>query len=101
MFSQTSNGDVVLDVTPKTFNRANTCASGASWKVFQHRFPTKTFDKFWEICGSYYSLHRYPLRYFMTMNGNSKVTLVEPIVTKAPVIKEESCDEDGTQRVVV
>jgi hypothetical protein len=43
LFSQTSDKDVVLDVPPRTFNRANTCVSGASWKVFQRRYPGKTF----------------------------------------------------------
>jgi hypothetical protein len=40
---------VVLDVLPKTFNRANTCVSGASWNAFWRRQPKKTFEEFWEF----------------------------------------------------
>jgi hypothetical protein len=89
LFLQTTSEDVVLDVIPKTFNRANTCISGASWKVFQCRFPAKIFDEFWEYCTSYYFLHSYPLRYFMTMNNDSKIALVEPRAIEAPLVKEE------------
>jgi hypothetical protein len=80
---------VVLDVTPKTFNRANTCVSGASWKAFQHRYPNKTFEEFWELCCQHQSLHSYPLRCFMTMNDNNRMTLVESRSYEAPVVKEE------------
>jgi hypothetical protein len=85
---------VVLDVTPKTFNRANTCVSGTSWKAFQHQYPRKTFEEFWEFCCQYQSLHSYPLCYFMTMNDNSKVALVNPKTCEAPSVKEELHKED-------
>jgi hypothetical protein len=67
----------VLDAMPKTFNRANTYISGASWKVFQRLHPDRTFEEFWEFCCQYHSLHSYPLCFFMTMNDNSKVAPVE------------------------
>jgi hypothetical protein len=37
---------VVLDVLPKTFIRANTYVSRASWNAFQRRYPEKTFEEF-------------------------------------------------------
>jgi hypothetical protein len=77
---------VVLDAMPMTSNRANTFVSGASWKIFQRRYPEKTFEEF---CCQYQSLHSYPLHYFMTMNDNSKFTLVELSTCEAPVVKEE------------
>jgi predicted AAA+ superfamily ATPase len=79
----------VLDVTPKTFNHANTYVTRASWKAFQHRYPTKTFEEFWEFCCRYQSLHSYPLRYFMTMNDSSKIILVNLEVCETPLVKEE------------
>jgi hypothetical protein len=79
----------VLDVMPKTFNRANTCVSGASWTAFQHRYPKKTFKEFWEFCCQYQSLHSYPFCYFMTMNDSSKIALVNPTACEAPLVKEE------------
>jgi hypothetical protein len=90
-----------LDVMPKTFNRANTCVNGASWKVFQHRYPKKTFEEFWEFCCQYLSLHNYTLRYFMTMNDNSKITLVEPTTCEASVVKEELHEEEDTNHCFV
>jgi hypothetical protein len=79
---------------PRTFHRANTCVSGASWKVFQHRYPEKTFEEFWEFCCRYHSLHNYPLCFFMTMNDTSKVALIELTTYEASVIKEEPREED-------
>jgi hypothetical protein len=78
-----------LDVMPKTFNRANTCVSGASWNAFQRRYPEKTFEEFWEFCCRYQSLHSYPLHFSMTMNDRSKIALVNPRVCEAPLVKEE------------
>jgi hypothetical protein len=92
LFSQTPNEDVVLDVMPRTFSRADTYISGASWKVFQCQHPNITFKQFWEFCYQYRSLHIYPLHFFMTMNVNSKVALVEPKTYKAPEVKEELCE---------
>jgi hypothetical protein len=54
---------VVLDVMPKTFNRANTCDSGAYWNAIQRRYPEKTFEEFWEFCCHYQSLHSYPFTF--------------------------------------
>jgi hypothetical protein len=85
---------VVLDVTPKTFNRANTCVCGVPWKAFQRRYPEKTFNEFWEFCCWYQSLHSHPLHYFMTMNDNSKIVLVNPRVCEAPLVKEELHTEE-------
>jgi hypothetical protein len=87
---------VVLDVTPKTFNRANTCVSGASWKAFQLRYPKKTFKEFWEFCCQYQSLHSYPLCYFMTMNNSIKIYLVNSKACESPLVKEElHAEEDA------
>jgi hypothetical protein len=85
---------VVLDVVPKTFNRANTCLNGASWKIFQRRYPTKTIEVFWEFCCQYHSLHSYPLHFFMTMNDTSKIVALEPEAREASGMKEESYEED-------
>jgi hypothetical protein len=90
----------LLDVTPKTFYRANTCVSGASWKVFQHRYPKKTFEEIWEFCCQYQSLHSYPLRYFMTMNDNRKITLVNPKTCEGPLVKEELHTEQDTKSLL-
>jgi hypothetical protein len=79
----------VLDVTPKTFNRANTCVSGASWKALNADTPQKLSEEFWEFCCQYQSLHSYPIRYFMTMNDGSKIILVNPEVCETPLVKEE------------
>jgi hypothetical protein len=54
---------VALDVLPKTFNRANTYVSGASWNAFRCRQPKKTFEEFWEFCCQYQSLHSYPFAF--------------------------------------
>jgi hypothetical protein len=91
----------VLDVTPKTFNRANTCVSGASWKAFQRRYPKKTFKMFWEFCCQYQSLHNYSLCYFMTMNDNSKITLVNPKACEAPLVKKELHVEEDANHCFV
>jgi hypothetical protein len=61
----------------------------------------KSFDEFWEIYTSHYSLHSYRLRYFMTMNDNGKVTLVEPRATEGPVVKEEPHCEGETDHCFV
>jgi hypothetical protein len=76
-------------VTPKTFNHANTYISGASWEAFQHRYPKKTFEEFWEFCYRYQSLHSYLLHYFMNMNDSSKIAVVNPQACKTPLVKEE------------
>jgi hypothetical protein len=81
---------MVLDVLPKTFNRANTCVSGASWNAFRHRYPEKTFKEFWGFCCQYQSLHSYPLRFFMMMNDSCKIALVNPKACKTPLVKELS-----------
>jgi hypothetical protein len=47
---------MVLDVTPKTFNRANTYIRGSSWKAFQRRHPSETFEEFWELCINRYMI---------------------------------------------
>jgi hypothetical protein len=91
----------VLDVTPKTFNRANTCVSEASWKAFQRRYPKKTFKMFWEFCCQYQSLHNYSLCYFMTMNDNSKITLVNPKACEAPLVKKELHVEEDANHCFV
>jgi hypothetical protein len=80
---------VVLDVLPKTFNRANTCVSGASWNSFRHHYPEKTFEEFWEFCCQYQSLHSYPLCFFMMMNDSCKIALVNPKACKTPLVKQE------------
>jgi hypothetical protein len=87
---------MVLDVMPKTFNRANTCVSGASWKIFQCRYPTKTFEEFWEFCCQYYSLHSYPLHFLMTMNDTSKVACLELGACDTTEVKEEPYEEKDT-----
>jgi hypothetical protein len=91
----------VLDVTPKTFNCANTCVSVASWKAFRHRYPEKTFEEFWDFCCQYQSLHSYPLHYFMTMNDNSKIVLVNPRACEAPLVKEELHAEEDVNHCLV
>jgi hypothetical protein len=92
---------VVLDVTPKTFNRANTCVSGASWKAFQRRYPRKTFKEFREFCCQYQSLHSYPLHYFMTMNDTRKIALMNPKSCEAPLVKEELYAEEDANHCFV
>jgi hypothetical protein len=88
---------VVLDVLPKTFNRANTCVSGASWNAFRRRYPKKTFEEFWEFCCHYQSLHSYPLRFFMTRNDNSKIALLNQKSHEASLVKEElPAEEDAS-----
>jgi hypothetical protein len=77
---------------PKTFNRANTCVSGASWNAFQRQYPEKTFEEFWEFCCRYQSIHSYPLRFFMTVNDNSKIVVVDSKAREAPLVKEELPD---------
>jgi hypothetical protein len=90
-----------LDATPKTFNRANTCVSGVSWKDFQCRYADKTFKEFWEFCCQYQSLHSYPLRYFMTMNDKSKINLMDPRTCETPSVKEELPEEEDTDHCFV
>jgi hypothetical protein len=80
---------MVLDAMPKTFNRANTCVGGASWKAFQRRYPEKTFEEFWEFCCQYQSLHSYQLLFFITMHNSSKIALINPKTCEAPLVKEE------------
>jgi hypothetical protein len=91
---------VVLNVTSKTFNRA-TCVSGASWKAFQHQYPKKNFEDFWEFCCQYQSLHSYPLCYFMTANDNNNVVLVNPKICEAPLVKEELHEEEDSSHCFV
>jgi hypothetical protein len=92
---------VVLDVLPKTFNRTNTCVSGASWNAFRRRYPKKTFEEFWEFCCRYQSLHSYPLRFFMTRDDNSKIALVYRKTREAPLVKEELPAEGDTSHCFV
>jgi hypothetical protein len=96
-----SGEGVVLDVMPKTFSRANTYLSGASWQIFQRRYPDKTFEEFWEFCCQYHSLHSYPFRYFMTINDASNIALVELKTYEAPEVKEEPYDEEDTDHCFV
>jgi hypothetical protein len=92
---------VVLDVLPKTFNRANTCISRASWNAFLRRHPKKTFEEFWEFCCRYQSLHSYPLCFFMTRNDNSKIALLNRETHEAPLVKEELLAEDDASHCFV
>jgi hypothetical protein len=92
---------VVLDVLPKTFIRANTYVSRASWNAFQRRYPEKTFEEFWEFCCQYQSLHSYPLRFFMTMNDNCKIALVNPKACETPLVKEELSAEGDASHCFV
>jgi hypothetical protein len=92
---------VALDVLPKTFNRANTCVSEASWNAFRRRHPKKTFEEFWEFCCHYQSLHSYPLRFFMTRNDNSKIVLLNREAQEAPLVKEELPAEDDASHCFV
>jgi hypothetical protein len=101
LFWKTPDEGVVFDVTPKTFNRANTCVNGASSKAFQRWYPKKTFEEFWEFCCQYQSLHNYPLCYFMTMNDSSKISLVNPKACEAPLVKEELHAEEDADHCFV
>jgi hypothetical protein len=92
---------VILDVTPKTFNHANTYVSGASWEAFQRRYPKKTFEEFWEFCCQYQPLHSYPLCYFMTMNDSSKIVVVNPQVSETPLVKEELDDAEDVIYAII
>jgi hypothetical protein len=85
----------------KTFNRANTYVSMAPWKAFQRRYPEKTFEDFWEFYCQYQSLHSYPLRYFMTMNDNSKIALVDRRTYEAPAVKEALHEEEDIDHCFV
>jgi hypothetical protein len=92
---------VVLDVMPKTFNRANTCVSGASWNAFQRLYPEKTFEEFWEFCCCYQSLYSYPLCFFMTMNDSSKISLVDLKACEASLVTEELHAEEDANHCFV
>jgi hypothetical protein len=72
-----------------------------SWKAFQQQYPRKTFEEFWEFCCQYQLLHSYPLRYFVIMNDNSKVALVNLKTCEAPSVKEELHEEEDTNHCFV
>jgi hypothetical protein len=55
---------VVLDVTPKTFNRANTCISGASWKAFNADTPIRLLKSFGNFV---VNTNRYIVTLFITL----------------------------------
>jgi hypothetical protein len=46
-------------------------------------------------------LHSYPLHFYMTMNDTSKIVSAEPKTYEAPVVKEESYDEENPDHCFV
>jgi hypothetical protein len=61
----------------------------------------KTFEEFWEFCCHYQSIHSYPLRFFMTVNDNSKIVVVDSKARDAPLVKEELLDEEDVNHCFV
>jgi hypothetical protein len=73
LFWQTSDDGVVLNVMPKTFNRANTCVSGASWKAFQYQYPKRILENFRNFV---VNTSRYIVTLFVTLWLRMTITML-------------------------
>jgi hypothetical protein len=75
-------------------------SAGRLGRFFSINIPKKLLKNFGNFVSNQ-SLHSYPFRYFMTMNDNSKITLVESSTCEAPVVKEEPHEEEDTNHCFV